>query len=86
MEIFVDEISNLPSSNSFQLKSSSQRSKLICFPFSVSRMTNRVALHLYRRTKRRFLKKNKQHSPLTPNMDSYRYTPSDNEIQKLLYY
>ncbi|CAF5220465.1 unnamed protein product, partial [Rotaria magnacalcarata] len=51
----------------------------------VSRMTNRVAFHLYRRTKRRFLKKNEQHSPLTPNMDSYQYTPSDSEIQKLFY-
>lgn len=28
---------------------------------------------------------NKQNSKLTTNMDSYQYTPSDNEIQQLLY-
>ena len=105
-----------------QSRTSSFKSKLACFPFSVnsrsgrrgnvrfdflrwSRMTNGVTHQLFPRHQRRSLKSNwvrdfssghwscssslclanKHQSQLTTNMDSYQSTPSDNELQQLLY-
>ncbi|CAF1253188.1 unnamed protein product [Adineta steineri] len=59
--------------------------KLSCFPYSISRVANRVVHHLFRRNKRRSMRVNKKHDLLTNNMDSYHYSPSDNELQQLLY-
>ncbi|CAF0726327.1 unnamed protein product [Rotaria sp. Silwood1] len=84
MEIFEDIRWDFQN-NSFRSKSLSNRSKLTCISFSISRMTNRIVHHLFRRNKRRSLKTNKQHSQLTTNMDLYQYIPSDSELQQLLY-
>ncbi|CAF0919935.1 unnamed protein product [Rotaria sordida] len=84
MELFEDVMREYQN-NSLRSRPQSNKSKFTCFPFSVSRMTNRIVHHLFRRNKRRSFKTNKQYNQLTTNMDSYQYTPSNNELQQLLY-
>jgi len=52
----------------------------LTFIFKVTSVTSRVTRCLFRRNKRRSIR-----SPLTTNMDTYQCTPSDNQLDQLLY-
>ncbi|CAF0854646.1 unnamed protein product [Adineta ricciae] len=84
MNLFERAMPNLHE-HSFRSITSTIKFRLSRFPTTVSRMTNRIVYQLLRRNTRRSTRAKRNSSELTTNMDSYQSTPSDNELQQLLY-